>query len=68
MPTNGEINSKFGVYKNVCCGSEIVLGEGMTFPDCPNHPKLTTQWKSISDERIPRADELFRKKKNEPAA
>src|SRR2546427_678640 len=41
MAQNGEINKRFGVYKNLCCGVEIVLTEGATFPDCPNHPKLT---------------------------
>ncbi len=47
MPSNGELNSKFGVYRNVCCGREIIIREGATFPDCINHPKLSTVWKSI---------------------
>lgn len=47
MPSNGEENTRFGVYKNVCCGFEIVIGKGLEFPDCPNHPKLTTIWKPI---------------------
>src|SRR5258706_14359932 len=47
MPINGEVNNKFGVYKTVCCGCEIVIAEGMEFPDCPKHPKLTTIWKPI---------------------
>jgi hypothetical protein len=69
MPQNGEINNRFGVYKNVCCGSEIVLREGSAFPDCPKHPKLTTIWKSITDEPIRRAGELFSaEKKKDPAA
>ena len=69
MPHNGEINKKFGVYKNVCCGSEIVLQEGVAFPDCPNHTKLTTVWKSIVDDPIPRATNLpSAKKKSDPAA
>ena len=42
MPDNGEINERFGVYKSVCCGREIIIREGATFPDCPNHPKLGT--------------------------
>ena len=42
MPFNGDLNNKtgVGVFKNVCCNAEIVICEGMTFPDCPNHPKL----------------------------
>jgi len=52
MPGNGEINTKFGVYKTVCCGAEIIIRDGATFPDCPNHPKLTTVWKQIELEIV----------------
>ncbi|PYR72287.1 MAG: hypothetical protein DMG20_00305 [Acidobacteria bacterium] len=69
MAQNGEINKKFGVYKSLCCGFEIVLVEGAIFPDCPNHPRLTTEWKSPSEERFPRAIELpSAKKRSNPAA
>ncbi len=69
MAKNGEINKKFGIYKSLCCGFEIVLVEGAKFPDCPNHSRLTTEWKSTSDERVPRATELpSAKKKSDPAA
>ena len=54
MSQNGEVNSKFGMYQSVCCGAEIVLNAGSTFPDCPNHPKLTTIWKPVLDEKITR--------------
>ena len=54
MPQNGEVNSKFGLFKSVCCGAEIVINAGSTFPDCPNHPKLTTIWKPVPDEKITR--------------
>jgi hypothetical protein len=47
MPKNGETNQKFGFYQNLCCGKEIVVPEGNEFPDCPNHPKLTTIWKPL---------------------
>ena len=50
MPNNGETNKKFGVYKSLCCGLEIVIAEAMTFPVCPNHPKLTTVWTPINTE------------------
>jgi len=70
MAQNGEINKKFGVYKNLCCGVEIVLAEGARFPDCPKHPKLTTEWKPTAGERFPRAGDLpsAKKKSRDPAA
>ena len=69
MSQNGEINKRFGVYTSVCCGEEIILREGSAFPDCPNHPKLPTMWKSAIDSAIPKASELRTKKKgNDPAA
>ena len=52
MTANGEVNSKFGVYRGLCCRAEIVINAGSTFPDCPNHPKLTTMWKPVLDETI----------------
>jgi len=52
MPRNGEINSRFSVYKSLCCGREILVREGMVFPDCPNHPKLTTVWKIVRTDVI----------------
>ncbi len=54
MPSNGEINKKFGVYKNVCCGEEIVITEGKEFPDCPNHPRLSTIWRPLVNDVIVR--------------
>lgn len=56
MPSNGEINDRFGVYKNVCCGEEIVIPAGKEFPDCPNHPKLSTIWKPIVSNTTIRPD------------
>jgi len=59
MPKNGEVNSQFGIYRNVCCGIEIVVPAGLTFPDCRNHVRLPTEWKLIEkDERIPHTSEL----------
>jgi hypothetical protein len=63
MPTNGEINKRFGVYRSFCCGAEIVIIEAATFPDCPNHPKLTTKWIGLADEHIPHVSELPTTKK-----
>ena len=47
MARNGEKNEKFGVYRSVCCGREIVIREGACFPCCPNHHNLSTLWKAI---------------------
>jgi hypothetical protein len=48
MPSNGEISSKFGLDRTVCCDAEIVIGNGVPFPDCPNHKNLTTEWKPMN--------------------
>jgi hypothetical protein len=48
MGHNGQKNLKFGVYKNVCCGEEIVIPEGTDFPDCSKHRNLSTIWKPIA--------------------
>lgn len=69
MPSNGEICTEFGAYRSLCCGAEIVIREGATFPDCPNHPRLSTKWKSASDTNVPAAGALpGSKKKTDPAA
>jgi len=54
MPENGKINQRFGFYRNLCCGKEIAVPEGTSFPDCPNHPDVTTVWKSILDDNVVR--------------
>jgi len=68
MPYNGETSNRFGVYKSVCCGLEIVIAEGAKFPDCRKHPKLPTIWKSIGDEKIRHVSELPRPEKGKNAA
>ena len=69
MSGNGETNSQFGVYRNVCCGREIIIREGATFPDCANHSKLSTVWKTVE---VDVADVILidnkRKNKSEHAA
>ncbi len=67
MPQNGEVNQKFGVYKCVCCGAEIVITAGATFPYCPTHPRLTTIWKPADFEMIP-TKETRKRSESEPAA
>jgi hypothetical protein len=42
---DGEVNLQFGIYKNICCGAEIVIPEGVTFPQCAKH--VSTEWKDI---------------------
>ena len=71
MSKNGEVNKEFGIYKNLCCGAEIVIPEGVTFPDCAKHRNLPTEWKNITNvDRIPHVRELEQKKniKGKPAA
>jgi hypothetical protein len=52
VPLNGETNRKSGVYKSVCCGAEIVINAGSTFPDCANHPNITMMWRSLVNNKI----------------
>ena len=67
MGTNGDVNTKFGIYRTLCCGQEIVITVGATFPDCPKHPKLTTEWKPVMEsDGIINLSEVSAKKK--PAA
>jgi hypothetical protein len=38
-----------GTFKSVCCGAEVTIDAGIAFPDCPNHPRLSTVWKRIKE-------------------
>ena len=67
MPENGDINQRFGVYKSLCCGREIIIREGATFPDCPNHSKLSTVWKPVEFEMV-ETIEIKKKSQSDPAA
>src|SRR2546430_2406719 len=67
MPSNREKNQHFGVYRNVCCGREIIIREGATFPDCENHPKLPTVWEPVEVE-IADVIVIQKKSKSDPAA
>ena len=66
MPQNRDLNEKFGVYKSVCCGAEIVISAGATFPECPNHRGLPTVWQPLDFEMTP-ITEIRKKAKSEPA-
>jgi hypothetical protein len=48
MPRDGEVNRKFGIYKYVCCGADIVIPEDVTFPNCARHMNLPTEWKTLT--------------------
>jgi hypothetical protein len=54
MAQTGDKNTSFGIYKSSCCGQEIVITYGATFPNCPNHKQLPTHWMVINEpqERI----------------
>jgi hypothetical protein len=63
MPRKGEINRAFGVYKNVCCGAEIVIPENVTFPGCATHSHHATEWKNTTQiDRVSHLSELFAKR------
>ena len=71
MRRSGEINQQFGIYRNVCCGAEIVIPEGVTFPECAAHIDLVTEWENITlTDRMPNSRESGTKKrtKRKPAA
>jgi len=54
------------MYKSLCCESEIVIAEGATFPDCPRHVKLTTEWKLVVEplDRVLHLSEIKNREKN----
>jgi len=58
MPMNGNICECFGVSKTVCCGIEMIITDGARFPDCPNHIKLSTNWKSVTEGGIRHVNDL----------
>ena len=61
MPRDGEVNREFGIYKNTCCSAEILIPQGVTFPQCATH--VSTEWKDITDvDYIPRASEVVGEK------
>jgi hypothetical protein len=52
---DGEVNRQFGIYKNTCCGAEIVIPEDVTFPQCAKH--VSTEWKDITEVDSPPRDD-----------
>jgi hypothetical protein len=69
LPKSGEINKEFGIYKSLCCGAEIVIPENVTFPDCPVHMNLPTQWNNITNtDHVPHIRDLDPKKRKNSAA
>jgi len=43
VSNNGNKNTKFGVYKSLCCGYEIVIGAGITFPRLSETPQIANR-------------------------
>ena len=66
MPHNGQVNEKFGVYRSLCCGCEIVITKGAIFPRCPDHP-VYTLWKLLPEEDMTQITGK-KKSKSKPAA
>ena len=65
MPQNGEISKVFGVFRNLCCGEEIIIRAGATFPNCEKHHQLTTVWIEMKNEN---QKVIVVKNKSTPAA
>ena len=73
MPSSGEKNRTFAVYRNVCCGAEIVITIGAEFPVCPDHRNLNTIWRQIDTRSenviiLSSEDVVMLKKKTKSAA
>jgi hypothetical protein len=47
MSRDSEVNRQFGIYRSVCCRAEIVIPEGVTFPQCAKHYR--TEWQDVTD-------------------
>jgi hypothetical protein len=47
---NGEISPANGWYRNVCCGLELYVPAGKTFPDCRRHRNLPTSWRPFDED------------------
>jgi hypothetical protein len=43
----GSTNGEYGIYKNHCCGDELVLYKGITFPNCKKHQEMATRWQMV---------------------
>jgi len=50
VPESGEKSKSFGVFKNACCGREIVISVGAEFPPCPMHANRVAEWTQIEVE------------------
>jgi hypothetical protein len=68
VPQTGQRNTLFGVFKNTCCGAEIVITTGTVFPACPEHPQASTSWKPIEVGPDNVTELSTKKSKADPAA
>jgi hypothetical protein len=59
---SGDKNASFGVYKSACCGQEIVITRGATFPRCLSHTRLRTQWIAVDECQEPVSMVVFPQK------
>jgi hypothetical protein len=58
-----------GVYKNLCCGSEIVIPENVVFPDCAVHINFPRNGKTSKRQSAFHVNELLSKQnERDPAA
>jgi hypothetical protein len=53
MAQTDDKNTSFGMYKSACCGQEIAITFGATFPHCPRHRRSHTEWIAIGEPEEP---------------
>ena len=67
MSKTGDVCTVFAVYKNTCCGREIIIRPGASFPECSSHSNVIATWEQIEVE-IPDTTINDKKKNTDTAA
>lgn len=52
----GSLNQEHAIYKNHCCGDELVLYRGIVFPNCKKHKDIETRWQLVGTIAMGRVD------------
>jgi len=61
----GSVNGNYGIYRNHCCGNELVLYRGIKFPNCVTHNEMQTRWHLMT--AIPEGTHKDDGERDEPA-
>jgi hypothetical protein len=43
----GSVNGHYAIYRNHCCGDELILYPGIRFPNCKRHNEIVTRWQMV---------------------